>query len=156
MNPEPIVRVPRLHRYALEFYDGMYNRSKLMDPRELPEFGISGTELIRVFHGKMADISSDTGLSKPQTYEASGLLYRLNSITRLAASNPYSNGYWILHFKPTLAQLKEFVDNNKQLTRRIAPSRLDVILTDMAGLRNRVTELERLLNDHLRGGQTLP
>jgi hypothetical protein len=147
--------IPRLHKYAIDFYDGMYSLSTLTDPRELPEFGLTGTVKLRIFHGKMMEVARITGLSSAQTYEAAGLLYRINSLTRLAASNPHKDGYWILNFKPTREQLHEFTENSKQMTRRIAPSRMDVILTDIAGLRERVAELEKLLNDHLRGGKTL-
>lgn len=148
--------VPRLHKYAIELYEALFDASELTNPKDLPEFGLPGKEKVWIFHGKMVEVSKTRGLTKPQTYEASGLLYRIRSVTRLAASTPWKDGYWLLEYKPTPQQLKDFGDKNKQLSRKIAPSRMDIILTEIAGLRNRVVELERQLNDHLRGGKTLP
>jgi hypothetical protein len=136
------------YKYTLEFYREMHNRSKIYKPKEVPELHIStlGDQKVRLFHGKLKDIAESIGLTNTQTYSVTGILYRIESVTRLAASNPHNDGWWMLNFEPTMQNLVDYGDEQRRKSRRIAPSRIDVVLSELSEIRARVAHLESILN----------
>jgi hypothetical protein len=157
-SKDVIMKLTKGTTYALEFYEEMFKRSKVVDSRSVPELRLGNIGSVRLYHGKLNDIANALRLTKTQSYNASGLLQRIQSVTRLAASTPQSDGYWQINFEPTAQHMIDFFNSNKSMTRKIAPSRIDILLSELADLRARVTELEKRSNEarnNVRGSKKM-
>src|SRR3990172_766248 len=152
--------VPRLNtaalRYALLLYDRMFEQSKLIPPMELLDLGFpQGDQTpIRVFKGFISRAGTEVGLSKANATQASTILYAMRAATMLKASGGRNNAIEhpsivLLSYLPTHETFLQFKEKSGQLSQRIAPSKTQLVLNELAELKDRVAKLESIVALHL-------
>lgn len=154
--------VRRIINDALEIFEELDKKAEDKNPAQYHNLGLESlaNSRIRIFTGTIKDISASIGLTESQTYTAMELLYRIQALTRLKASSNKNPGIIALNYKPTRRQLEDYYEKSSATNNRVSPSKSNAILLELSDLRNRVSKLEKRLNelctDDIRRGETLP
>lgn len=133
-------------RYATLVIDYIFDHCDEVKAETLLEYGFpveNPNELIKIFIGNIrGNVSTKVGLSKSAAQDGAALLNAMRCFTLLRSGGRGIESLYLLHYKPTLEHYKEFRERQGQITQRIAPSKWEQTLQEMADLRIRVKALE--------------
>lgn len=152
---------------CLRVYDMMASKATMRPAKELQEYGYPAEdgEEILVFAGHASKDAEALGLLTSSASHALQLLNGLRATTLLVKGNAYRPSIYILHYKPTEEDFKNFTGREWALDRKIRPTSNDALVNDIVRLREelasalaRISALEAKVDDlnNIRGSQALP
>jgi len=138
------------YRYATLLYDKLTELSKLEPAANLAEFGypVNDPKPVRVFRGYVyLQASAEVGLSRSSHGTAMAILNALRCVTNLKAGGPRVESVYILNYRLTEEQYREYRNTKSAASRHIAPSRYDTIINELTDLRTKFKALDRRVKE---------
>ena len=133
-------------RYATMLSDKLIELSKMEPPTAIAEFGypIDDPEEVRVFRGFIYNQASATlGLSRSSHGSAMAILNAMRCVTNLKAGGPGTESVYLLNYKLTEEQYREYVNAKSATSRNISPTRYDTLIDEIMRLKTTLKDLEQ-------------
>lgn len=136
-------------RYALMLYDKLVELSKLVPANTLLEYGYppDDSENVRLFIGYSYKTSTSIGLSKSSHGTAMRILNAMQCVTQLKTGGPVTESVYLLNYRPTVEQHREFHQQSSATSRRISPSRYDTFIDELERIKTRLRTVENRLKE---------
>jgi len=134
------------YRYATMIYDKLIELSKMEPSSAIAEFGypIDDPENVRVFRGYIyQQVSATLGLSRSSHGSAMAVLNAMRCVTNLKMGGPGVESVYLLNYKLSEEQYREYVNAKSATSRNISPTRYDTLIDEIMRLKTTLKDLEQ-------------
>jgi hypothetical protein len=135
-------------RLAVQFWQLMYAKAKVMKPHELSSIGYPQNNPdadITIYEGFIGDLAVAMGLTRVKATRLVSILSEAQAITRLSRAGRNAPGFIQLNYMPTYGQLEQSNELTKQFVAK--PIKTSRVLRQLTDLRSRVERLENIVRE---------
>lgn len=140
-------------RYAEILYNKLLELSTPQPASNLIEYGYPTDDPnpVNLFIGYVGKTGSSVGLSLSSQGTAMRILNSMRAVTQLKMGGPNTESVYIINYKPTEEQYREYSRGVAATSRKISPSKWDTIIDEISRLKTRVRSLETQVRELKEG-----